>query len=129
MIILKFQEVIIKRKNMKNLILITALLLSLNSFSQDTTVTFTDTIIFRFIPDSIDERPFITVDTINFNQFQDSASWRYSRWIPFDTVFINQNKYITKDVQFRRNKQGIKQRHVRLILWIREAIREQIIKY
>jgi hypothetical protein len=116
---------------MKKLILTFSILLfALIGLTQtDTTVFFTDTIVFKFIPDSIDISPFRTVDTVNYNEFQDSTAWRYSVKMFYDTVFINQNKYITKDVQFRRNKQGIKQRRIRKILWVREALREQKIRY
>lgn len=114
---------------MKNLLLILALFIGLNSLGQsDTTVFFTDEVEDVIIRTLLRESEYKTLDTINFTPDGDSTLWSNSTWIQIDSIYVNSKTYKIREKQERMNQQGIKQRHTRTIRYTNESIRKRRIR-
>jgi len=110
-------------------ILLSVMLFGLIGLAQtDTTVFFeTETVqktyaLIRF------ETEFKTIDTILYDQTQDSTFWRTSRWIRKDSIYVNPTTYRIREVQRRINQQGILQRKARLIRYSTRTITNRNIR-
>ena len=74
------------------------------------------------------ESEFKTIDTILFDESQDSTSWKTSRWIRKDSTYVNPNTYRIREFQRRMNDQGILQRRARLIRYSTRTIKIRTIR-
>lgn len=116
-------------KTMKNLLLIFALFICFNSFSQtDTTVFFEYETVSKYSPELLFESEWNTIDSVLFDISQDSTIWVTSRWKRKDSVYVNVNRYKIFEFQKRINAQGIKQRKHRRIRYQKNTFIKRTIR-
>ena len=104
---------------MKKLILLFTICLSAFALKAqyDTTITFIEVEApIRIIVDTvIFETDFYTIGTVPYTFEED----KLSRWMKYDSLNINAQKFAEKYVQFRYLKDGTKQRRVRIVRYKR----------
>lgn len=112
----------------KNTILFSIMLYGLIGLTQnDTIVFFESETVTEYKPEILKESEWKTINTANLDITQDSTNWTTSRWIRKDSIYVNHNRYKTKEFQRRMNQQGILQRKSRTIRYTKESeIRRRI---
>lgn len=115
---------------MKKLILLFSIMLfGLIGLTQNDTIVFFETkTTTETIAILLRETEFKTIDIINFDITGDSLLWSTSRWIRKDSIYINPATYKIKEIQFRMNQQGIKQRKARVIRYTKKTRIKRIIR-
>jgi len=104
-------------------ILLTFLLIGLIGIAQtDTTVVIEKYTIIKYCPEVAYESDWFTIDTIDFDESQDTIFNSISTWRQADSIYVNENIYRIRQIQVRTNDQGIKQKKRRRIKYIKKTI-------